>query len=185
MMKDLADETVLECREMSTTTRINQEESSTVRSAKKVGIEIDKWIEEANGEISTSKRPRKNEEVVASKKNKNTRSQNVRDDFSSRESTPCPTRSATYTLIATPNMTPNINQVQEHVNNNQEPSLRRSPRKKKRVSYVEVDEEGRVSSTASQSAESHPPRTPPQAPRDLSPLMNTPNKRPLEREIQQ
>lgn len=68
MMKDLADETVLECREMSTTTRINQEESSTVRSAKKVGMEIDKWIEEANGEISTSKRPRKNEEVVASKK---------------------------------------------------------------------------------------------------------------------
>ncbi|CAB4424641.1 unnamed protein product [Rhizophagus irregularis] len=29
------------------------------------------------------------------------------------------------------------------------------------------------------------PSTPPQAPRDLSPLMTTPNKRPLERKIQQ
>src|SRR5207249_10680678 len=38
-------------------------------------------------------------------KNKSTRSQYVRDDFSSRESMPCPspTRSVTNTLIRTPN----------------------------------------------------------------------------------
>jgi hypothetical protein len=34
--EDLADETILESREMNTTTRIYQEESSTVGSAKKV-----------------------------------------------------------------------------------------------------------------------------------------------------
>ncbi|CAG8800864.1 15596_t:CDS:1, partial [Gigaspora rosea] len=40
MMKDLEDETVLESREMSTTTRIYQEESNTVRSTKRVGINV-------------------------------------------------------------------------------------------------------------------------------------------------
>ncbi|CAG8654304.1 4289_t:CDS:10 [Funneliformis mosseae] len=48
---------------------------------------------------------------------KNARSQYVRYDSSSHESTPCPTRS----VIMTPNMTPNkpiVNQAHENVNNN-------------------------------------------------------------------
>ncbi|RGB26418.1 hypothetical protein C1646_674813 [Rhizophagus diaphanus] len=88
--------------------------------------------------------------------------------------------------------------------NEGELSVRRSPRYKRRVSYVEVedsdedsDEEKKsrklkrvnshLQSTESpqQSTESlqSVPSTPPQAPRDLSPLMTTPNKRPLERKI--
>jgi hypothetical protein len=72
-----------------------------------------------------------------------------------------------------------------------EPSVRRSPRPMKRVNYAEdnSDEERkmrRVNSTAhSQSTEYPQPRTPPQAPRDLTPLKTTPNKRPRnEEEIQ-
>ncbi|CAG8626613.1 6912_t:CDS:10, partial [Ambispora gerdemannii] len=63
------------------------------------------------------------------------------------------------------------------------PSVRRSPRPMKRVNNAEdnSDEERkmrRVNSTAhSQSTESPQPRTPPQAPRDLTPLKTTPNKR--------
>ncbi|CAG8557486.1 301_t:CDS:10 [Gigaspora rosea] len=69
-----------------------------------------------------------------------------------------------------------------------EPSVRRSPRPMKRVNYAEVnsDEERKmrkVNSTAhSQSTESPQPRTPPQAPRDLTPLKTTPNKRPRNKE---
>src|SRR5579862_6382313 len=73
---------------------------------------------------------------------------------------------------------PKINKVAFRKAHNSIPDdskLRRSPRKKKRVSYTEVDEGGGISRTPE-------PRTPPQAPRDLSPLMNTSNKRPLEKE---
>ncbi|CAG8655165.1 2163_t:CDS:2, partial [Racocetra fulgida] len=69
-----------------------------------------------------------------------------------------------------------------------EPSVRRSPRPMKRVNYAEdnSDEERkmrRVNSTAhSQSTESPQPRTPPQAPRVLTPLKTTPNKRPRNKE---
>ncbi|CAG8774256.1 16236_t:CDS:2, partial [Racocetra persica] len=71
---------------------------------------------------------------------------------------------------------------------NGEPSVRRSPRPMKRVNYAEdnSDEERkmrRVNSTAhSQSTESPQPRTPPQAPRVLTPLKTTPNKRPRNKE---
>ncbi|CAI2181697.1 4746_t:CDS:2, partial [Funneliformis geosporum] len=51
----------------------------------------------------------------------------------------------------------------------------KKPKKPKRV--------GTTSNTHSQSSESQPPRTPLQAPWDLSPLMTTPNKRPFEKEL--
>ncbi|CAG8537560.1 7382_t:CDS:2 [Acaulospora colombiana] len=69
-----------------------------------------------------------------------------------------------------------------------EPSVRRSPRPMKRVNYAEdnSDEERemrRVNSTAhSQSTESPQPRTPPQAPRNLTSLKTSPNKRPRNKE---
>ncbi|RHZ78278.1 hypothetical protein Glove_166g253 [Diversispora epigaea] len=69
-----------------------------------------------------------------------------------------------------------------------EPSVRRSPRPMKRVNYAEDNSDKerkmrRVNSTAhSQSTESPQPRTPPQAPRDLTPLKTTPNKRPRNKE---
>ncbi|CAG8581905.1 16463_t:CDS:2 [Dentiscutata erythropus] len=65
-----------------------------------------------------------------------------------------------------------------------EPSVRRSPRPMKRVNYAEdnSDEERKMRRVNSQSTESPQPRTPPQAPRVLTPLKTTPNKRPRNKE---
>jgi hypothetical protein len=74
-----------------------------------------------------------------------------------------------------------------------EPSIRRSPCPRKRISYAEIDSSDEESesrkirrtnkTTNSQSTESpQPPRTPPQASRDLTSLTTTPNKRPINNE---
>ena len=73
-----------------------------------------------------------------------------------------------------------------------DPSIHRLPRPRKRVNYAEIDSSGEEresrkirrtnNTTNSESAESPVPRTPLQAPRDLTSLTTTPNKRPISNE---